>query len=336
MTCTLNDLDPVNPVNPVHCASGTWRWVALVACVVIAAAVFGAPDPNVKLRSALAVHDFGHVVAFGLVTALLAFALSAWSRPTFQGRAGATCIAAGAALAVGATVELAQAIWRLHGDPWDVVRDGGGALSAALILIALDTAISGLVRTVLLAVSIFIIAVFTFPVFAALVDEARAQAQFPVLASFETKRELSRFEFVKEKNPGIVLISDNEGRQIPAMQLRLPPGKYPGFALSYFPGDWRDMRALRLIIVNPGSTPFEMTVRIDDADYDYRLDLDDRYNRSFPLSPGLNRIEIPLVDVAAAPRARTLDLGRVQTLLVYAVDLEQPRRIIIGPITLLR
>jgi hypothetical protein len=63
--------------------------------------------------------------------------------------------------------------------------------------------------------------------------------------------------------------------------------------------------------------------------------MDDRYNRAFPLSPGANRIEIPLSDIASAQRDRQFDLGRVHSLLVFAVDLKQPRSIIIGPITLL-
>lgn len=275
-------------------------------------------------------------MAFFLVTALFAIALDAWSRITFQGRAGAICLAACAALALGTAVELAQAVSGRYGDPWDVVRDGGGAISATLIVVAFDPTILGRTRAALAGVAISILAAFSFPVFAALDDEARARAQFPVLASFETTRELSRFHFGNVKKPGIVLVPDYEGRPVSAMQVRLPPGRYPGFALSYFPGDWRGMRALQLLIVNPEPTPFEITIRIDDADYDYRLDLNDRYNRSFPLSPGLNLIEIPLSDVAVAPRDRRFDLGRVQLLLVFAVDLKQSHSIIMGPIILLR
>ena len=313
-----------------------WRWAALATCAVIAAAVFGAPDPNSRLRSALAIHDFGHVVAFGMVSVLFAFALSARSRPTFQGRAGAICLAAGAALALGAAVELAQAASGGTGDPWDVVRDGGGAFSVASMLTALDPAISARARAALAGAAVIAVIALAHPIWAALDDEARARAQFPVLASFETARELSRFHFGEGKNPSIAQIPDDEGQSVSAVRLHLPPGKYPGFVFRYFPGDWRGMRALRLLIVNPEPTPIEMTVRIDDADYDYRLDLEDRYNRSFPLSPGANRIEIPLSDVEVAPRGRRFDLGRVQSLLVYAVDLAQPRDMIIGPIVLLR
>jgi hypothetical protein len=311
-----------------------WRWAALIACLVIAAVVFNGPDPNARLRSALAVHDFGHVIAFGLVTVLFAFALSVQSRPTVQRRISATCLAAGAAVVLGAAVELAQAVAGRTGDPWDLARDAGGALSAALALTALDAAISTRARAALVSMAVVTLAVLAFPILSALDDEARARRQFPVLASFANTKELSRFHFGRGVQPEIVQMGDHEGRTVSAMRLHLPPGRYPGFVLRYFPGDWQGMRALQLLIVVPDPMPLEMTVRIDDADYDYKLDLDDRYNRSFPLSPGLNRIEIPLSDVAAGPHGRRLDLGRVHALLMYAVDLEQPRSVIIGPIGL--
>jgi len=314
-------------------AGSTWRWAALTICVVIAAAVFIAPGPDNNVRSAIAIHDFGHVVAFGLVTALLAITLSVQSRPTFQGRARATCLAAMAALAVGATVELAQAASGLHGDPWDVVRDGGGVLSVSLTLVALDSRTSGRLRAVLAGLAVLVLAAFAHPVYAALDDEARARAQFPVLASFETPSELSRFHFGGGMKPRIVVTTDDQGRAISAAQLHLPPGRYPGFELRYFPGDWRGLRTLQLLINNPENTSIELTVRIDDNEY--RVRMDDRYNRSFLLSSGVNRIEIPLSEVAASPRDRRFDLGRVHSLLVFAVDLESPRTIVLGPITLL-
>jgi hypothetical protein len=154
------------------------------------------------------------------------------------------------------------------------------------------------------------------------------------LASFETTSELSRFHFGAEMKPRIIPITDDAGRTVSAVQLHLPTGKYPGFELRYFPRDWRGMRALKLPIVNPDAALTEMTVRIDDSEYRSRLD--DHYNRSFPLSRGINRIEISLTDVAAAPHNRRFNLGCVHSLLVYAVDLEQPRDIMIGPIVLLR
>ena len=174
-----------------------------------------------------------------------------------------------------------------------------------------------------------------YPTLVALNDEARALAQFPVLASFESTIELSRFQFDEGMDPRVVQMLDDDGRPFSATLLRLLPGEYPGFVFRHFPRDWLDMRALQLVIVNPDTVPLDLTLRIDDVEYDYELDEHDRYNRSFSFLPGTNRIEIPLSDVEAAPRNRRFDLARVQRLLVYAVDLGQPRDIIIGPIVLL-
>ena len=313
-----------------------WRRAAAATGVGVSAAVFWAPDPDASLRSLLALHDLGHVAAFGLATVLFAFALSARSRPTPRARIGTIWLAAGAALALGAGVELAQAVTGHDGDPWDVVRDAGGALFVAMVLTARDSSPSVGTRAALAGSAILTLAACLYPMAAALYDEARARAQFPVLASFETASELSRFHFQEGMGPRIVPMTDDEGRVNSGMQLRLPPGRYPGFELSYFPRDWREVRALRLLISNPGTAPVELNVRIDDAAYDYRLDLADRYDRAFALSPGANRIEIPLSEVAMAPRNRRFDLGRVQMLLVYAIDLKESREIIVGPIVLLR
>jgi hypothetical protein len=312
-----------------------WRWMALATCALVAGVIVVAPDPDSRLRSALAVHDLGHVVAFGLVAALFAFLSSARSRPTLPARVAAFWLAAGAALALGAAVEAAQAVSGRNGDPWDVVRDGAGALCVAWLLVASDPAISARARTAAAGVAMVTVAAFAYPTAAALADEARARAQFPVLASFETAMELSRFEFTHGAKPRIVPARDDEDRPVSGVRLRLPPGKYPGLVLGHFPEDWSGLRALRLLILNPEPTPIEISVRIDDAAYDYRLDLADRYNRAFLLPPGANRIDILLSEVAAAPRGRRFDLGHVRSLLLYAVDLERPREIVIGPITLL-
>ena len=173
-------------------------------------------------------------------------------------------------------------------------------------------------------VATFLLAVLTYLVFSGLDDEARARAQFPVLASFKTTSELSRVHFGEGTRARIVRMTGEDGQAASAVELHLPPGKYPGFELRYFPGDWQGMRALKLTIVNPEPGPTEVTIRIDDTEY--RLKLHDRYNQSFPLSPGINRIAIPLADVASAPRGRRFDLGRVHTLLVFAIDLKEPRR----------
>jgi hypothetical protein len=307
-----------------------------VTCAAIAIVVFWAPGPDRSLRSSIALHDLGHLFAFGLVTALCAFAAPVRNHQGARRWWLTAGIAAGAAVGLGAAVEVAQALSGGNGDAADVLRDAGGALFAALVVVARDPALSARARAVLGVVASLVLVPFTLPTLAALTDEAHARAQFPVLAGFERAGELSRFDFAAEEHARLTSTLDEQGRAVRALRLLLPRGKYPGFGLRYFPRDWHSLRALQLLLVNPEPVPFEMTIRIDDAEYDSKLGLEDRYNRSFLLSPGANRIEIPLADIAAAPRSRPFDLARVTLLLVYAIDLARPRELIVGPIMLVR
>lgn len=210
------------------------------------------------------------------------------------------------------------------------MRDAVGSLTAALVVVAWQASVSS--RAILVVTAIATVLPFTFPTVAAWSDEIIARSQFPVLASFESVREMSRFEFEREWDVTLTVAMDGGSRRVPAVRFHLPPGQYPGFVLRYFPRDWRGMRTLSLLLVNTESTPLEMMVRIDDVHYRYYYD--DRYNRSFVLVPGPNRIEIPLAEVATAPRGRTFDLAQVYTVIVYAIDLAQPREILVGPIAL--
>lgn len=310
------------------------RWPAVVLGALICAVVVYAPGPDRTLRSAVAIHDFGHVVAFGLVAVLLAIALSSHSRPTLRRRVTTACVAAVAAVLLGAAVECLQGVSGGNADVWDIVRNAGGAAAAALLLIAAASSLATKTSIAIASVAAAIVVAFASPAVIALRDEARASAQFPVLANFERTGDLARFGFNSGATGRIVATTNAAGSAMSGLELHLPPGGYPGLSLDYFPRDWSDMRALRLLIVNPEATPLDITVRIDDAQHDQRYE--DRFNRAFPIQPGMNQLEIPLADVRTAPRDRELDLTRVASLIMFAVDLARPREIVIGPIVLVR
>lgn len=134
------------------------------------------------------------------------------------------------------------------------MRDAAGSLAAALVVVASDAAVSSRARAILVVMAIATVLPFTFPTVAAWTDEIIARSQFPILASFESVREMSRFEFEREENVTLTVAMDSEGRRVPAVRIHLPPEQYPGFVLSYFPRDWRGMRALSLLLVNREST----------------------------------------------------------------------------------
>ena len=58
---------------------------------------------------------------------------------------------------------------------------------------------------------------------------------------------------------------------------------------------------------------FVITCRVHDRQHTLGLELyNDRFNRSYPLNPGWNRISINIEDISTAPQTRPMDLSQIQ------------------------
>ena len=111
--------------------------------------------------------------------------------------------------------------------------------------------------------------------------------------------------------------------------------RYSGVALAYFPNDWRGYGVLRLEILNPSQGEIDITCRIHDLRHEEGNQRhEDRFNKTFRLRPGWNHLQIDLKEVARAPAGRTLDLGTIRAVGVFATRLPTPRTIFLDHIRL--
>jgi hypothetical protein len=218
-------------------------------------------------------------------------------------------------------------------DPWDVVRDGGGIVLAGLWAASqwpeLRAATRWLWRSAALALALGCL----LPTLGALADEARARSQFPVLADFGARAELTRFGW-SARSPAVLERASRADGGHQVLHLFLSPGTYPGLTFEFFPRDWRGWGYFVLDCTNPGGAPFPLTIRINDLKHNQEYA--DRYNRTFTLVPGANEIRIPLADVEAAPRTRKLDLGNVALVVAFSYNLREPRDLLIRQLRLTR
>jgi hypothetical protein len=70
--------------------------------------------------------------------------------------------------------------------------------------------------------------------------------------------------------------------------------------------NWRGFEAIGFDAYNPESNDIALALIIDDQK-DFP-DYDDRYNQSFILKPGMNRLEIPFNNLVTSATRRKLDL----------------------------
>ncbi|MBU4315659.1 MAG: hypothetical protein KKF30_00140 [Proteobacteria bacterium] len=103
------------------------------------------------------------------------------------------------------------------------------------------------------------------------------------------------------------------------LKLDMYPTAYPGVTFKGYPEDWSRFDALAMNIFNPPENKGDcrITLRIDDQEK--TPPYQDRYNGTFLLKPGLNRINIPVGEIKT-PRGRPLDLDRIQTFILFTVE----------------
>jgi len=140
-----------------------------------------------------------------------------------------------------------------------------------------------------------------------------------VLFDFESDSELDRFHW---KCHTLFSLSDEHiTHGTRSLRLELYPSPYPGLAPMLEENDWRRYKTLCFDIYNPGKAALRIAVRIDDRK-DYP-DYGNRYNKSFIIQPGLNRIRIPFDSLITSRTGRTLDLKKIYRLLIFMVRPEK-------------
>ncbi|MDC0661571.1 succinyl-CoA synthetase subunit beta [Marinobacter sp. SS21] len=127
------------------------------------------------------------------------------------------------------------------------------------------------------------------------------------------------------------------GSAEPTLKIQLGTEQYSGVWLHQLASDWRDYQRLELVLFNPSTSPFTMTLRINDVRHD-RGDnaYDDRFNTRLFLRPGLNEFTIDLREVRDAPATRQMDMSNLHRLGLFTVYLPAPEIVYLTRIRLAR
>lgn len=243
-------------------------------------------------RSLQQLWSLGHIP----LMALLSLLLLQWPplrKPSR--RLGSTVVVLVTSLLVGIAIEQLQTATG-RSNSWHDILLG---LLGAIVVLAWRSPPQVLPRLL----SLLCLGASLLPLTNTVIDEIRAEQQFPVLADFKDSQQLQRFQF-------------NATTEWQAGQVRLhftQPQRYPGFSLLYFPADWRNYQSLQLTLENPGDTALTLSCRINDQRHNFAHE--DRFNRQITLPPKLiSQITFLLSEVAEAPAQRTMNMAHIDHL----------------------
>lgn len=292
-------------------ASRTWLRVAAVTTLVALVLLAGMPS-GPKIYAVL--NDSAHALVFGAVALLLVGLLRSTPRRYDTGTLGATFLLT---VSIGIGVEFIQGALGRDASLMDVGTDALGA-ACALGMVGWwwnrERRVWG--RFVGLGVAALAGGLALLPIAEAAVAYQRRAAMFPVLAEFDSRRDLyftSAVDTVIGRGP----LPDmwHETGDPTSLRLIVTGSDYPGIATE--PArDWRGWSTLKLDITNPGRGTQVLNVRVDDGSQELRYD--DRFNRRFnALGATRTVLSIPLSDIEKGPINRTLNLGDIARLIVF-------------------
>jgi hypothetical protein len=153
-----------------------------------------------------------------------------------------------------------------------------------------------------------------------------------VLFDFETEQELDRVHW---KCHALFSLSEEHATHgSRCLRLELYPSPYPGVTPMLRENDWSEFRNLCFDIYNPQEGEIQVTVRIDDRKI--WPDYPDRYNKSFRLVKGSNRIEIPLITLVTSGTGRKMDLKSIHRFLLFMVTPPEKNVLYVDYIRLVR
>jgi VanZ family protein len=292
--------------------------VALTTIVVVSFLLFfdfGTSDS----RIIDGILSFGHLPLFGSVGLVIFWILN---KENWSCRQNNLYIRAWVMTSFsGALTECIQAfIPYRHFRVGDILTD---ALGAAVFLTIIYSFQRGSIKrsVVLLRNGLLLIMIVrAYPIFTATVDTWYMEKDFPVLSSFESPFEISRW-VCKEGSMKRTSFHATDGKS--SLRVNLPPGLYPGITMDYMMNDWRGYNRLTFDVFIEGYSPLELSIRINDRKHNEEYS--DRYNKSFLLRPGPNHISVGLDAVRMAPRGREMDMADITVLCIFSYKLKEPR-----------
>lgn len=179
--------------------------------------------------------------------------------------------------------------------------------------------------------TVLVVLAATIPFGVAITDEMVADAEFPLLADFETPLEKDRWE----GGAGRDIVSDIASSGRCSLEVSLGTSTYSGISLVYFPADWQTYEVLSFDVYNPLAEPLRLTCRIHDQQHSEGVQsYDDRFNQSFTIQKGWNSIQVALEKVKNAPETRKMDMGDIRGLGIFATRLPRPRTIFLDNVRL--
>lgn len=303
---------------------------AFTALVLFMLLFFGA-ESTLDHRSHKLFWNLGHIPLFMLLSYFLITPPSPLAVRSFKYQ----CLAVACfTFLLGGLIEVAQLGVGRNMDAADLARNGMGAFLGLTLLSPGRLSLNRFYRHSLQALALALLTIAGLPFTMALYDERQAIKDWPVLANFEQAGEINRWSTTGDAHISIDSTVARDGIQ--SLKVELGTSRYAGASLDFFPEDWSGQQGLSIHLYNPTAKLLIVTCRIHDKQHSQSIEqqANDRFNQSYELQQGWNKIMIKTQDLASAPSERLMDIRRIDRLEIFVSALASPTTLYIDHIYL--
>ncbi|MCH2159989.1 MAG: hypothetical protein MK096_14570 [Oleiphilaceae bacterium] len=258
-------------------------------------------------------HDSAHTYILFFLTLLLSHLARAKDSGLKLIQVGGFCFI------IGIAIELSQPFFQRSASFIDIYYNFIGICSAILIIVSTQRTFKKKIIVRFFALFLLFSAMFV-PAHGAYTLYQR-QAELPSLLNFEHAWQMRLYR--PGDKASLSLVSKPKGWDNPSTTLKVDfaTTTYPGFSVPHIHGDWSDFNQFRIDIFSKSDTPQKLTLRIHDKTHNHEYV--DRFNRSFEIQKGVNKISIPLSEISEAPQGRAMDMKHIQSLALFSAKPEQ-------------
>ncbi len=211
----------------------------------------------------------------------------------------------------------------------DLVKDILGGCCALFVLFSLS--VTGIWTVIFRIIAMILLVIAFVPLGVNVYDQYRMYSDFPLMAGFERRSELSRWQ----GNASLARDSSVFRSGAFSGKIVLTDDKYSGVSLRYFPGNWSGYDGLAFSIYNPGE-PVLLSCRVHDDLHKENPVYSNRYHGNITLRKGWNDITIPMVDIINGPENRLMDITKIRGFGLFVTDRKKGRHLYLDDVRLLR
>jgi len=291
------------------------RTLLAAACAALLAVLVFVDLPS-DLIFLEVLQNWGHAPAAGLIALVILYLLCRRSgaSESHWPRAREYVLAGALAIGLGIAVEVVQGFIGRDAEVSDAVQDALGVvatLSSHAWLFRTRLALKASARAALIAAAAITAIWATAPVAECAAAYWHRAQLFPVLADFQSSRDLY---FIRVVAPPVERLIHPAG--VPGLgdepTLRVPYGDHPwpGVVIDEPQPDWSAFHNLAVDVSNPNSSDLAMLLTVHDRAYIGGKE--DRYDHRF-IVPAKQRLilKAAIADIAQGPRDRVLNLRQI-------------------------